>query len=157
MPTQIAVICDPDRFSAKLQALGRMILGKPAHPAYPYHVAWLTDNAMYDMNWNFRKIPRDHYDNRDVRVFDSPVDVPEEYLEMMIGKRKYGTMDVILYPILQLLGINWWGTHCAEAINDDIWFHGYRTPFIPYGAPPDPTETLIWLESLNVRRVADNP
>lgn len=148
--SSIAIICAPDKFSAKLQALGERINGRPVHPAYPYHVAWLTENALYDMNFTFRKMPRDHYSNRDVRIFDSPVEVPEEYLEEMVGKRSYGTIDVALNPILTPLGINAPGTHCAEAINDDLWFHGYhKTPWLPYGTPPTPHQMLWWLAAIN--------
>lgn len=140
--TKIAIICDPGKFSAKVQNF----FVKNPHPAYPYHCAWLTDNAMYDMNWNFRKIGRLHYSGKDVRIFDSPVDIPEDYFEFMVGKRAYGTMDVLFYPLLQMLGLNWWGTHCSEAVNDDLWFAGYRTPWVPYGAPPSPADLLHWLE-----------
>lgn len=112
----------------------------------PYHVAWTDGTHMWDMNVKFRKIPADHYANRDVRLFDSPVPVTAEYLDSMVGKRSYGFVDVALYPILQLLGLNWMGTHCSEAINDDLWFHGYRTPWVPYGAPPTPADMLYWLE-----------
>jgi hypothetical protein len=143
MTTRIAIICDPDKFSAKIQNF----FVKNPHPAFPYHCAWVTDDAMYDMNLKFRKIPLDHYANRDIYFFDSPVEVSEEYLESMVGKRSYGTMDVLFYPIFQALGLNWMGTHCSEAINDDLWFHGYRTPWIPYGAPPSPADLLHWLES----------
>lgn len=145
MTTRIAVICDPGKFSAKLQAFGERINGRPIHPAYPYHVAWLTDNAMYDMNWKFRRIDLLRYSNRDVRIFDSPVEIPDAYLESMVDARSYGTLDVALNPILTPLGINAPGTHCAEAINDDLWFHGYRTPFLPYGPPPTPHQMLHWL------------
>jgi len=140
--TKIAVICDPDKFSAKIQ---NFFVRNP-HPAHPYHCAWVTDDAMYDMNRRFRKTDRDHYAKKDVRVFDAPVEVSEAYLESMVGKRKYGTLDVLLYPLFQMLGMNWMGTHCSEAVNDDLWFHGYRTPWIPYGAPPSPADMLHWLE-----------
>ena len=146
--TKIAIICDPDKFSAKIQALGERINKRPVHPAMPYHCAWLADDAMYDMNWTFRKIDRDHYAKKDVRLFDSPVDIPAEYFERLLGKRKYGTIDVALNPILTPLGINWSGTHCAESILDDLWFNKYHdTPWIPYGTPPTPHQMLIWLES----------
>lgn len=142
MTAKIAVICDPSRFSAKLQNL----FVKHPHPAHPYHVAWLCGDRVYDMNWRFRQTTLDHYAGRDVRVFESPVAVSEAYLKTMVGKRYYGTVDVALYPIMQALGVNWPGTHCAEAINDDLWFHGYRTPWLPYGAPPSPADMLRWLE-----------
>jgi hypothetical protein len=144
---KIAIICDPDKFSAKLQAFGRRLFGRPVHPDLPYHCAWVTENAMYDMNWRFRKIDKDHYDKRVVHVFDAPVEVSEAYLESMVGKRYYGVLDVLLYPLYQLFGFNAYGTHCSEAINDDCWFHGYRTPWIPYGAAPDPNDIILWLES----------
>ena len=98
------------------------------------------------MHTVFRKTTLDRYANRDIYFFDSPVEVSEEYLESMVGKRSYGTMDVLFYPIFQALGMNWMGTHCSESINDDLWFHGYRTPWIPYGAPPSPADLLHWLE-----------
>ena len=146
MPTKIGIVCDQARFSAKVQALGERINKRPVHPAMPYHCVWITDSAMYDMNWNFRKIDLDHYGSRDVRVFDSPVDIPQDYFEFMVGKRAYGTLDVALNPVLTSIGINAPGTHCAEAINDDLWFHGFRTPFIPYGPPPTPHQMLHWLD-----------
>lgn len=148
MTTRIAIICAPNKFSAKIQAFGERINGRPVHPAYPYHAAWVTDNAMYDMNFKFRKISLDSYSKRDVRIFESPADVSEDYLEFMVGKRSYGVFDVSLNPVLTPLGINAPGTHCMEAINDDLWFHGYRTPFLPYGTPPTPHQGLFWLESL---------
>lgn len=146
MIARIAIICDKEKFSAKLQYFGEKLFGKQ-HDACPYHCAWVTDDAMYDMNWRFRKIDRDHYDGKDVRLFDAPVEVSKEYLEAMVGKRYYGVIDVCLYPILTLLGMNWMGTHCSEAINDDCWFHGGRTPWIPYGPAPTPADMLHWLES----------
>ena len=148
MTTKIIVVCDPHRTSAKIQALGAKLIGKRAHPAGPYHVAWMTDEAIYDMNWTFRELPRDYYDgkNRDLRIFDSPVEISDEYFRSLVGKVSYGTFDVLLYPIFQLVGLNWWGTHCAERINDDLWFNSYRSPWIPYGAPPSPTDFLFWLE-----------
>jgi hypothetical protein len=123
--TKIAIICDPGKFSAKIQALGERINGRPVHPAMPYHCAWVTDDAIYDMNWTFRKLPRDYYEGskKIVKLFDSPIKIPAEYFERMVGKRTYGTVDVALNPILTPLGINWFGTHCAEAINDDLWFN----------------------------------
>lgn len=146
MTTQIAIICDKNRFSSKIQAFGEKLVGRKSHPAMPYHVAWIKDGRMFDMNTKFREIPIDYYNNRDVRIFTSPVDISIEYLETMVGKRSYGYIDVALYFLLVPLGLNWWGTHCAEAINDDLWFHSYRTPWIPYGAPPDPASLLYWLE-----------
>ena len=148
MTTKILVVCDPHRTSAKIQALGARLLGRKPHPAMPYHCAWMTDEAIYDMNWTFRELPRDYYEgkNRDLRIFDSPVQITDEYFRSLVGKVKYGTFDVLLYPIFQLVGLNWWGTHCSERINDDLWFHGYRTPWIPYGAPPSPADILAWLE-----------
>lgn len=146
MSAKLAIICAPNKFSAKLQAFGEKLVGRRPHPAFPYHCAWLTDEAIYDMNWRFRKVPRDHYAGHDVRVFESPVPIGDDYLEFMVGRRAYGTVDVALYPILTPLGLNWAGTHCAEAINDDLWFHGFRTPFIPYGPPPTPADVLWWAE-----------
>jgi hypothetical protein len=147
MNADIMIICDRDKFSARLQAFGERHFGRtPAHPAFPYHCAWVTENAIYDMNWKFRKVGRDHYDGKDVRIYKSPVPVSEAYLEMLVGQRRYGTLDVALYPILTPLGINAPGTHCAEAINDDLWFNGFRTSWIPYGAPPDPSAVLWWAE-----------
>jgi hypothetical protein len=146
MPTKIAVICDTGKFSAKVQALGERINKRPVHPAMPYHCGWTDGENLWDMNWTFRKIKLDHYANRDIHLFDSPVEVTPEYLDAMVGKRKYGTFDVALNPILTPLGINWFGTHCAEAINDDLWMNSYRTPWIPYGTPPTPHQMLFWLE-----------
>jgi hypothetical protein len=104
---------------------------------------------MYDMNWKFRKIGRLHYSGKDVRIFDSPIEIPESYFEMMVGKRSYGVLDVSLNPLLTLLRINAPGTHCMEAINDDLWFNGYHdTPWIPYGTPPTPHQGLFWLQDL---------
>lgn len=148
MVTQIIAICDKTRFSAKIQAWAANKFGSGSHPEMPYHFAWLKDGRMFDMNTTFREIPADYYKNRHCIYFDSPVDIPIEYFEMMVGKRKYGYIDVVFYPILQALGLNWLGTHCSEAVNDDLWFHSYRTPFLPYGAAPDPTKMLYWLESL---------
>jgi hypothetical protein len=34
---KIVIICDPGKFSAKIQALGERINGRPVHPAMPYH------------------------------------------------------------------------------------------------------------------------
>lgn len=151
MSARILIVCDRNRFSARLQAWGEDRFGRRgrgSHPAGPYHCAWVTESAIYDMNWKFRKIGRDHYagSGKELRLFVPPVDVSEDYLETMVGRRSYGTLDVLLYPILTPLGINAPGTHCAEAINDDLWFHGYRTPFIPYGAPPTPADMLWWAE-----------
>ena len=146
MQADILIICDRSKFSAGLQAFGEDRFGSKSHPAAPYHCAWVTESAVYDMNWKFRKVGRDHYDGKDLRIFTSPAPVSAAYLEMMVGQRSYGTLDVLLYPILTPLGINAPGTHCAEAINDDLWFHGYRTPFIPYGAPPTPADMLRWAE-----------
>jgi len=148
MVTKIVAICDKNKWSAKIQALGEDWFGEGSHPAMPYHFAWLKDGRMFDMNWKFREIPTDHYKNRDCKYFNSPVDIPIEYFEMMVDRRKYGTLNVLLYPILQPLNFNLPGAHCSEAINDDLWFHGYRTPFFPYGAPPDPAAMLYWLEKL---------
>lgn len=153
MPADILIVCDRTKFSAELQAFGEDRFGSKSHPAAPYHCAWATEGAIYDMSWRFRKVAVDHYDSKDVRRFASPVTVTEAYLAMMVGKRSYGTLDVLLYPILTPLGINAPGTHCAEAINDDLWFHGFRTPFIPYGAPPTPADMLRWAEG-NLRRVS---
>lgn len=155
MQADILIVCDRTKFSAELQAFGEDHFGSKSHPAAPYHCAWVTDAAIYDMNWKFRKVGRDHYDgsHKDLRIFTSPVPVSAAYLEMMVGRRSYGTLDVLLYPILTPLGINAPGTHCAEAINDDLWFHGFRTPFIPYGAPPTPADMLRWAEG-NLERVA---
>ncbi|OQA29926.1 MAG: hypothetical protein BWY57_03143 [Betaproteobacteria bacterium ADurb.Bin341] len=140
MNAQLAIVCDPNRFSARLQH--RFV--KRPHPAYPYHCAWLVGDRMFDMNWLFREIPADEYAGRTVFVFEAPAAIGIDYLRGMVGKRHYGTLDVALYPILTPLGFNAPGTHCAEAINDDLWFHGYRTPWIPYGAPPDPSDMLWW-------------
>ena len=109
--TKIAIICDPSKFSAKIQALGERINGRPVHPAMPYHAAWLTDRAMYDMNWRFRKIGLLHYSGKDVRIFDSPVQIDDDYFEFMVGKRGYGTLDVALNPLFTLMGINAPGAH----------------------------------------------
>jgi hypothetical protein len=104
------------------------------------------------MGWQpIETAPRDGTDIQIIRADRWLCPVPayyvsEEYLESMVGKRSYGTMDVLFYPIFQALGLNWWGTHCSEAINDDLWFHGYRTPWVPYGAPPSPADLLHWLE-----------
>lgn len=150
--TRIAIICDRNKFSAKIQAFGRRLLKKPMHPALPYHVAWVTDDAIYDMHWKFRKVERDHYKSRDVRIFDSPVPVSVEYLESLVGKRSYGVLDVLLYLWLVPIGFNAPGVHCAEAINDDLNLHSYRTPWIPYGAPPDPHAMLFWLDDVAAGR-----
>src|SRR5574343_40749 len=146
MSTQIAIICDKTRWSSKLQAMGEKLVGRKSHPEMPYHVAWLKDGRMFDMNTKFREVDPKHYSNRKVLLFNSPVDISIEYLESMVGKRSYGYIDVALYFLFVPLGLNWLGTHCAEAINDDLWFHSYRTPWIPYGAPPDPAAVLYWLE-----------
>ena len=145
---QIAIICDQSKYSAKVQAFGEKLNGRPVHPALPYHAAWTDGVHMWDMHKTFRKIPGDYYASRDVRLFDSPVEISAEYLDMMVGKRSYGYFDVALNPILTALGINWFGTHCMEAINDDLNFQGYRSPWIPYGAPPTPHQALWWLEAV---------
>lgn len=144
MTAKLAIICSQDKFSARLQAWGEEQIGRKSHPMFPYHCAWLVGDTMFDMSWKFREIPADKYKKRDVAVFNSPVEITEDYLRMMVGKRSYGAVDVALYPILTPLGLNFTGTHCAEAINDDLWFHGYRTPFLPYGAPPSPADLLYW-------------
>lgn len=146
MSARLAIVCNPNRLSSKIQALGARLIGKPTHPAMPYHAAWITDDAIYDMDWRFRKRDISAYAGRDLRLFDPPALIPVEHLEAMVGVRRYGVMDVLLYPLFQMIGLNWWGTHCSEAVNDDIWFCGGRTPWIPYGAPPSPTDMLIWLE-----------
>lgn len=140
--TLLALVCDPGRFSAKLQHL---VVDEP-HPDFPYHAAWRRGDFYYDMNTNWRKVPTSYYATRKVRLFVPPVEPTPEYLEEMIGKRSYGYFDVSLYPILQKVGLNLPGTHCMEAINDDLWFHAYRSPWIPYGAPPDPSKALHWAE-----------
>ena len=148
MVTQIVAICDPNKLSAKIQALGEDWFGTGSHPAKPYHFAWLKGDSMFDMHWKFREIPADYYSSSTCLYFDSPVDISVEYFKSMVGKRKYGTFNVLLYPFLQPLNFNLPGAHCSEAINDDLWFNSYRTPFFPYGAPPDPAAMLYWLESL---------
>jgi hypothetical protein len=142
VPTKIAIICDPGKFSAKVQNF----FVKNPHPAMPYHCGWTDGENLWDMHTVFRKTTLDRYASRDIYFFDSPVEVTPEYLDSMVGKRKYGYLDVALYPLFQLLGLNWWGTHCSEAVNDDLWMNGYRTPWIPYGAPPSPADLLHWLE-----------
>jgi len=147
MTTQIVFICDKNKFSAKVQAWAGDHFGGKSHPARPYHVAWLKEGRMFDMSWRFREINPAYYAKRDLRVFDSPVDIPIEYFESLVGVRKYGAVDVALYPLMVALGLNWMGTHCMEAINDDLWFHAYRTPWTPYGTPPTPADGLYWMEA----------
>ena len=142
MNALLGVVCDPGKFSAGVQ---HAVVTNP-HPNYPYHCLWRRDGYIYDMNTNWRKVGGDHYNNRRVRYFVPPVEISKEYLESMIGKRRYGYLDVSLYPMLQSIGLNLPGTHCAEAVNDDLWFHAVRTPWIPYGAPPDPSALLYWAE-----------
>lgn len=142
MQTLLAIVCDPGKLSARLQ---HAVVRRP-HPDYPYHGAWRNGDSIYDMNRNWRKVPADYYSNRRVRYFVPPVEISRDYLESMIGKRSYGYFDVSLYPMLQAIGLNLPGSHCTEAVNDDLWFHCYRTPWIPYGAPPDPSAVLYWAE-----------
>ena len=93
MNAQLAIVCDPNRFSARLQH--RFV--KRPHPAHPYHCAWLVGDRMFDMNWLFREIPADHYAGRTVFVFEAPAAISIDYLRGMVGVGSTETGDEPLY------------------------------------------------------------
>ena len=143
-------MADKTRWSARVQHWAVKFFVDVECHEYPYHGAWYdTESRMfYDMNVKFRKIPFEHYQNRDLFFFESPVVITKDYLESMVGKRRYGIFDVVLFGPAKMLGFNLPGDHCTEALNDDIWFHGGRTPWTPYEAPPSPCEMLKWASQI---------
>ena len=142
----LTIIADSTRFSSKLQRTFVKLLKGIDCPQNPYHGAWYdTDtNMFYDMNIHFRKVPFEKYANRRLFFFKPPVPISRDYLESLIGKRNYGILDVLLFPISKFFGINLPGDHCTEALNDDIWVSGGKTPWSIYDSPPSPCEMLQW-------------
>ena len=145
----LTIIADTSRFSSRIQRWGVRLMEGLDCPVGPYHGAWYnTENGMfYDMNVKFRKVPFEHYAARHLYFFRPPVAIDPGFLEKMVGNRTYGILDVLFFPVAKFFGINLPGDHCTEALNDDIWFHGGRTPWTPYEAPPSPCEMLVWATS----------
>lgn len=151
----LCIVADKTRFSARVQRLFVKWIEGMDCPSGPYHGAWYDTETreFYDMNTTFRKVGFDKYKDRRLFFFQPPVPIDVDYLDRMIGKRRYGILDVLLYGPAKLFGINLPGDHCTEALNDDIWFHGGRTPWHPFDAPPAPCEMLIWA-STNLQEVS---
>lgn len=151
--TKLVILCKPDRLSAKIQHFFAKDLDGKRCDEYPYHGGFVVMNSkygepmMYDMNVKSRRIPWSHYSKRTHYLFDLPVEVPEEFLDGLSGKLTYGALDVALYPILQAMQFNFFGTHCTEFCNDVLWWHSIRTPFFPLDAPPSPCAMLKWAMS----------
>lgn len=150
MTTQLVILCRPQRMSAKIQRIFAKDLDGKSCDEYPYHAGLLvTDSVngepwLYDMNVKLRGIPMSHYDNVTQYRFALPTDIPEQFMADLVGKIKYGVLDVALYPFLQAMRWNWRGVHCTEWCNDAMWWHGMRTPWFPLDAPPSPCALLRW-------------
>lgn len=142
---QIAIICDKDRFSAKLQRFGVWLGVRQDCPEYPYHAAFHDPDTgeWWDMNIRFRKLPQGSYKSKTVFFFPAP-NITREYLDKHVGKHLYGVLDVLLYVPAKWLGWNLPGDHCSEVVNDFLRDNGTATPWSFYDDPPSPCELLKW-------------
>lgn len=140
---KIAFIYSKSKWSGKLTKLWT--------GSYCYHVAFVDGNIMYDMNLIRRKRPWPYYNNEDVILVDSPVDVPKEYLEdkLLQDENSYGFIDYCLFtlrPLFHLFGKstpNAGGLICSEMVYEDLRANGWQRVFTEVPSPADLERVLV--------------
>lgn len=120
--------------------------------SHAYHVLWVTDKYVYDMNLLRRRRDKFTYSNIvEVKEFEK---VTESYLETMLttDNSTYGFIDYLLFsirPIYHLIGKstrNSGGTICSEMVNNDLIACGYETPWNQNDEPPSPADIERWVK-----------
>ena len=129
------------------------ILTKFFTGCYAYHSGFLVPSGyFYDMYYMRRRVkwPYKPYHESSAIMFDSPVEIPEEYFvhKILEGVDHYSMMDYALFalrPLFHLFGKstrNYNGLICSEQVNFDLIAHGWKSPWPIKAAPPSPCDLL---------------
>lgn len=116
-----------------------------------YHVAWVVDDLMFDMNLIRRVRLWPHYPADRVLLIDSPVDVSLDYLfnKLKSDNNTYGWRDYCLFalrPLFHLFGKstpNASGVICSEMVADDLQANGWPYQFAEVPSPADMELALL--------------
>jgi hypothetical protein len=121
------------------------------------HIGFLCEGSgwCYDMFLMRRRRKWPVADNRKLAIFESPVEVPEQYLIDKIldsGSEYYGFIDFLLFalrPFYRLVGRpvrNHDGIICSEMVNNDLIENGWASNWPKTSAPPSPCHLLRYFE-----------
>ena len=142
MKTQVVFFINKRKFSA---ILTRIFTG-----CYCYHVGFVNSDYLYDMSWMRRRAKWNPQQNTDYVIFDSPVDIPEEYFidQILNNNTHYGFKDYAMFlfrpfqKLLQTTRNDNKGVICSEMVNKDLIKHGWKSPFHVNSHPPSPCDLL---------------
>jgi hypothetical protein len=120
--------------------------------SFAYHVGIIHGEYLYEIHMLLgrRRILIKDIDPRkraNMRLFDSPVEISQEYLdrEVLNANKIYGFVDYFLFGFRWIPGLrnrlrDTNGVICSEMVNDDLIAHGWESPWRDGTPPPSPSD-----------------